>query len=33
MQEITVNGNGLRDWNVVFVEPKITLPDGKEILL
>ena len=33
MQEITVNGNGLRDWNVVFVEPKIKLPDGKEILL
>jgi hypothetical protein len=33
MQEITVNGNGLRDWNVVFVEPKITLPDGKEVLL
>jgi hypothetical protein len=33
MQEITVNGNGLRDCNVVFVEPKIKLPDGKEILL
>ncbi len=33
MQEITVNGNGLRDWNVVYVEPKITLPDGKEVLL
>ena len=33
MQEITVNGNGLRDWNVVFVEPKIKLPDGKEILI
>lgn len=33
MQEITVNGNGLRDWSIVYVEPKITLPDGKEILL
>jgi hypothetical protein len=33
MQEITVNGNGLRDWSIVYVEPKITLPDGKEVLL
>jgi hypothetical protein len=35
MQEITVNGNGLRDWNIVVVreEPKIKLPDGKEVLL
>jgi hypothetical protein len=32
MQEITVNGNGLRDWTIV-VEPTIKLPDGKEILL
>jgi hypothetical protein len=36
MQEITVNGNGLRDWNVIYIEwaePKIISPDGKELLL
>ena len=35
MQEITVNGNGLRDWTIIVERenPTIKLPDGKEVIL